>query len=123
MWHICSKKEFWNQEKQPLLGNRFLNRQQYQNHRSATWAGNNEELSEAVFSVRSVSSLYNGDQLLLLESLGTAWKLLQLESQLVRQLGACQLGSKASQELTAEVGGWQLEVSPARELAAEESTG
>jgi hypothetical protein len=30
--------------------------------------------------------------------------------------------SAASRELTAEVGGWQLEVSPAREIAAKEST-
>lgn len=43
--------------------------------------------------------------------------------QLVQQLEARWYGSETSRELIGEAGGWQLEVSPARKLAAEGSTG
>jgi hypothetical protein len=49
------------------------------------------------------------------------WKLVQLGCRLVRQFHASYFGSEVSQELTAEVEGCQLEVNPARELAAEAS--
>jgi hypothetical protein len=59
---------------------------------------------EAVFPMRSASRLHN-------ESI--------MRCELVRQLEAREFGSKASRELTTEVGGWQLDVSPACELTAE----
>jgi hypothetical protein len=32
LWHICSKQELWNQEKQPSLGNHCVSTQQYQSY-------------------------------------------------------------------------------------------
>jgi hypothetical protein len=43
--------------------------------------------------------------------------------ELVRQLEASYFNSETSRELKAEEGSWQLEVSRARVLAAEENTG
>jgi hypothetical protein len=73
-----------------------------------------EELLEVVFSVWSAPRLRK-------ESI-VRCELIRLRSQLLQQLEASEFSSEASREFTAEVGGWQLEVSPAWELAAKGST-
>jgi hypothetical protein len=49
-------------------------------------------------------------------------ELLEVAFSIGPRRGYVSSGSGASRELTAEVGGWQLQVSPTRELAAEGNT-
>jgi hypothetical protein len=100
LWHISSQQKLWSQEKQPTARQLLCKHTTIPEPLLSNWLHTTlKELLDVMFSTQSALRLHR------------------------KPIVHCELvWLEVSQELTAEVGGWQLEVSPAQELAPEGNT-